>query len=725
MLPISLYLKNFMGHSESLIDCTAFNSALIVGKNRLDPRKSNGVGKSTIFNAIDYVLYNVAPTKTLDKIVRDGAKKCVVRYDFLISSGTYRVERSRGAKGAADLRLYRFIGDKWEDISEKNTSETERELHKIIKITHKAFQNSVLFAQGDLTGLASASPQDRKSLLKEPLQISVYNKFEKIAKAKASEVLKILEGHNSLIIQLGKPLDDITEYVKTIENNKQTIKNESNVRDQKQAELDSKKSEYHDLRRMMSSESDDTKKKLDETLKKKKDLEKNILKNDKVLSERETKLTEGKFGLGAKLQEFNKLKEDLEILRASVVRDDKDIQSDLDRVSDSEHRGRVHIAHLEANLQRYNKHVPEGEACLVCLQEITAEHRENCEREAAVQRKDISDTLIDYNKKLQTIISKKKKYQQELNDTAQYKINVRSVETRLENKKSEIQKMQELIIEFSSIIKEAKEEKGQNDKYLNEIIRKETYLKEMLSKFSADDLSNKIDSVFNEMTTLEIDINKLFAHISSLNTQLGVFEEKKRVREDDSKKLDNIIVDKSKIEKEYFMHQKVSQAFSSSGIPTLIIHTILDDLQFEANALLAELRPGIELQFHISKNDKDTLDLTYRIDGKERDWEQLGGGQKVFISLSLKLGLSIVIQRRMGVDIKFLELDEVDSPLDESGIDAYADVIKKWQTKFKIFVITHNTLLRQKFENLIVVEHDGANGSSAYVANNDMMRIND
>ena len=725
MLPLSLYLKNFMGHRESLIDCTAFSSALIVGKDRLDPRKSNGVGKSTIFNAMDYVLYNVAPTKTLDKIVREGAKKCVVRYDFLISSGTYRVERSRGAKGAADLRLYRLIGDKWEDISEKNISETERELHKIIKITHKAFQNSVLFAQGDLTGLASASPQDRKSLLKEPLQISVYNKFEKIAKAKASEVLKILEEHNSSIIQLGKPLDDVVEYIKTIESNKQIIKNESNARDQKQTELDSKKAEYHDLRRMMSSESDDTKKKLDENSKKKKDLEKNIAKNDKVIAEREAKLTEGKSGLGVKLQDFNNLKEDLEILKAAVVRDDKDIQADLDRVSDSEHRGRVHIAHLEANLQRYNKPVPEGETCLVCLQEITAEHRENCEREATVQRKNISETLADYNKKLQTIVGKKKKYQQELNDAAQHKINVRSVETRLENKKAEIQKMQELIIEFSSIIKEAKEEREQNDKYLNEAIRQEAYLKEMLSKFSADDLSNKIDFDFNEITTLESDINKLFAHISSLNTQLGALEEKKRVREDDSKKLDNIIIDKVKIEKEYLMHQKVAQAFSSSGIPTLIIHTILDDLQLEANALLAELRPGIELQFHISKNDKDTLDLTYRIDGKERDWEQLGGGQKVFISLSLKLGLSIVIQRRMGVDIKFLELDEVDSPLDESGIDAYADVIKKWQSKFKIFVITHNTLLRQKFQNLIVVEHDGANGSSAYVANNDMMRIND
>jgi DNA repair exonuclease SbcCD ATPase subunit len=723
MLPLSLYLKNFMGHSESLIDCTAFSSALIVGKDRLDPRKSNGVGKSTIFNAMDYVLYNVAPTKTLDKIVREGAKKCVVRYDFLITSGTYRVERSR-SKGAADLRLYRLIGDKWEDISEKNISETERELHKIIKITHKAFQNSVLFAQGDLTGLASASPQDRKSLLKEPLQISVYNKFEKIAKTKASEVLKVLEDHNNSISQLGKPLDDVTEYTKTIENNKQIIKNESDIRDQKQIELDGKKTEYHDLRRMVSSESDDTKKKLEDNTKKKKDLEKDIARNDRIISEREAKLIEGKSNLGDKLKEFNLLREELEVLNASVVRDEKEIQSDFDRVSDSEHRGRVHIAQLEADLNRYSKSVPEGDICLACLQQITAEHRENCEREAAAQRKNISETLDDYNKRLQTIISKKKKYQQELKEAAQYKINVRSVETRLENKKTEIQKMQELILEFSSMIKEAKEEKDRNDKYLNESIKQEVYLKEMLSKFSADDLNVKIDSVFNEMTTLESDINKLFAHISSLNTQLGVLEEKKRVREDDGEKLDALIINKAKIEKEYFIHQKVSQAFGSSGIPTLIIHTILDDLQLEANALLAELRPGIELQFHISKNDKDTLDLTYRIDGKERDWEQLGGGQKVFISLSLKLGLSIVIQRRMGVDIKFLELDEVDSPLDESGIDAYADVIKKWQSKFKIFVITHNTLLRQKFQNLIVVEHDGANGSSAYVANNDMIRIN-
>ena len=53
MLPIRIYLENFMGHIQSDIDCTQFNSCLIVGKNKNNAHISNGVGKSTIFKAID------------------------------------------------------------------------------------------------------------------------------------------------------------------------------------------------------------------------------------------------------------------------------------------------------------------------------------------------------------------------------------------------------------------------------------------------------------------------------------------------------------------------------------------------------------------------------------------------------------------------------------------------------------------------------------------------
>ncbi|MCJ8347673.1 hypothetical protein MJH12_19220, partial [bacterium] len=329
--------------------------------------------------------------------------------------------------------------------------------------------------------------------------------------------------------------------------------------------------------------------------------------------------------------------------------------------------------------------------------------------------KKISEQLEAYKEKLETVVKKNKMYSEELENLSQHKIKIQSLESRLENKKAEIQKMQELVLEYDSLIKNSITEKELSEKSLEGVKKRQTSLKETLDNFSIDDINNQLDQIKNVINQLELAINNLLKSISSNNTHLGVAEEKKRASEEDGKKLSKLETEKETIEYRYSMSQKVVQAFSSAGIPTLIIHTILDDLQLEANNLLTELRPGIELQFHISKNDKDTLDINYRINGKERDWEQLGGGQKVFIALSLKLGLSIVVQRRLGVDIKFLELDEVDQPLDKAGVDAYADVIRKWQDKFKVLVITHNDILRYKFENIILVEGDDKNGSCAKV----------
>ena len=715
MLPIQLCLNDFMGHRESVIDCTLFNSALIVGKDKHDPRKSNGVGKSSIFKAIDYVLYNVAPTKTLDKIVRDGARKCSVQFDFEIDSGTYRVARSRSRKGASDLRLYQLVSKKWNDISEKTNTETEKALHNLIKITYKAFQNCILFAQGDLDGLASASPTERKALLKEPLQITVYNKYEKIAKAKAADVLRELEENASLIKFLGEPFVDIAVFRKQIDVLKSTINSETKLRNLKQIELDQKNTERHDLQRMITSEASDVREKLSEVVKEIQNLEDNINRLDSYIITRSVTLDESKKSLSNNLIHFNSLKEKLEATEAIPVRVEEEIKIDLERTKENEHRGRIHIARLQAEFDRYNEPIPEKGTCASCRQEITSEHRVTCEKEAKEECKKISEQLEAYKEKLETVVKKNKIYSEELENLSQHKIKIQSLESRLENKKAEIQKMQELVLEYDSLIKNSITEKELSEKSLEGVKKRQTSLKETLDNFSIDDINNQLDQIKNVINQLELAINNLLKSISSNNTHLGVAEEKKRASEEDGKKLSKLETEKETIEYRYSMSQKVVQAFSSAGIPTLIIHTILDDLQLEANNLLTELRPGIELQFHISKNDKDTLDINYRINGKERDWEQLGGGQKVFIALSLKLGLSIVVQRRLGVDIKFLELDEVDQPLDKAGVDAYADVIRKWKDKFKVLVITHNDILRYKFENIILVEGDDKNGSCAKV----------
>ena len=46
---------------------------------------------------------------------------------------------------------------------------------------------------------------------------------------------------------------------------------------------------------------------------------------------------------------------------------------------------------------------------------------------------------------------------------------------------------------------------------------------------------------------------------------------------------------------------------------------------------------------------------------------------------------------------------------------AYANLVKKLQKDFKIFVITHNDLLKTKFNHAILIEGDKEKGATAKV----------
>ena len=70
-----------MCYSYGFIDFSQFNAALIIGKIENNELYSNGVGKSTIFKAIEYLLFNQADVN-LEKIIRDDMPSCKVLSKF-------------------------------------------------------------------------------------------------------------------------------------------------------------------------------------------------------------------------------------------------------------------------------------------------------------------------------------------------------------------------------------------------------------------------------------------------------------------------------------------------------------------------------------------------------------------------------------------------------------------------------------------------------------------
>src|ERR1019366_9157748 len=158
MQPIGLQIDDFCGHEKTYIPFNSFSSALIVGNRDGDDRRSNGSGKTTIFSAIKYCLFNQIDFSTLDKVIRRGTEKCRVIFDCKSSldNEVYRIERSKHIKLGSEVRLFKFVKLKkkkklsWDfnffylnflknnfkDKTAATNKETEKEIAKIIKINY-------------------------------------------------------------------------------------------------------------------------------------------------------------------------------------------------------------------------------------------------------------------------------------------------------------------------------------------------------------------------------------------------------------------------------------------------------------------------------------------------------------------------------------------------------------------------------------------------------------
>lgn len=709
-----------MKHSFTEIDCTEFKSVLIVGKDNNDPRSANAVGKTTIFVAIEYVLFDVTPFSQLDKIVRHDQDRCKVTFDFESNGTVYRISRSRNKRTSkSEVRMYRMESD-WVDITQKTASETNEELNRLIKITHMAFRNSIHFAQMDLHGLASATPRERKAMLKEPLQISIYSKLEKIAKEKAALISKELDKTKILIQSLGRPEEEVSTLQLELINLEHSITENTKLNLSLQQVLDNKNIEYSDLKKVsvddllvikssiLALETDKNK-----CLVKKASIE----SNDILVSNELKKLNTQQVSLKKDLEQSNNTKENLSKV---IFRAINDIVEEKNKILTKELDGTKYLARLESEKQRLSKVLPDGDTCSHCDQVVPAQYRKEHEKQRLSELSVIESDRIKYNKLLQVVKSKKTMLEQELTSAQLNEKQMVDILHLISNKELLIKQCNQNIEVCRDKQASIKNELIESIEMFDKLTIQISVLQEELHNKSSLNVLNKIQQTENEIKEIKSKIDSGVKEINKSNTLVGMITGKLNQCESNKEESNKLKSQLLIMEKDLSIKTKVTQAFSSSGIPTMIINTILDDLQTVANNLLKSLKPGMELFFSIVRNkldgqQEDTLDIVYCVNGRELEYQQLSGAQKFLVSLSLKLGMSLIIQHRIGVDIKFLFLDEVDQSLDPKTIDAFMDVIKNWQEKFTIFVITHNDSLKEKFTHAILIEEDGVNGSSGKV----------
>lgn len=722
MKPLRLYIKDFMCYDWAYIDFTQFSSALLVGKTEGNDAEANGVGKTTIFKSIEYVLFNQS-NFNLEKIIRDDAPACKVVFDFVVGDKEYRLARTRTRKGSTDLSLYErtaeigpeeealhtdkyetlFDDRFWKDLSGRRAADTEKDLAKLLKINYKSFRTFVHFVQNDFHSLATATPEKRKAILKDALNLVVYAKLEKIAKDKAAVLSRELDRVRTLIESIGDPDEELDKLnVQLSDTN---------------GWLTVCQGTFQNLEQSLKTAND----KINELTVQHSALEGKF----STLLSREQTLTQNKNRLEISIKEYTTKK-------GNVIRDARELLAEVKQLENTqtqlsaldysqidilneqiEHKKvsvTEHNVSIQNNMSEYEElkiPIPMDSVCKHCRQPMTEQHRQECRAKDQTRMVELQGKIREAKVVVNKLNMEIQASQQTITQLNMSRQHLESVNIKIVNKKKEIVDKRTTHDEYVSLL----------DKFVSDLKDKELELEQVREelKHSSIEDAKALQAVIK---TEKDNAASLSDKLAKANKEITHFTNSKAVitHSIEQKKLDKQKkIDLSKLVKELedklMVYPLVIQGFSSTGIPNLVIHNILDSLQLEVNKLLEQFKPGLQLSFFIEKTkgdgtEADTLDITYQINGKDRYYEQLPGGFQLMILFSLKLGMSFMLQKLLDIDIKFLLLDELDQSLSRGRVDAFADIIKILQKDFTILVITHNERLKDKFTHAILVEQD-------------------
>lgn len=228
-----LVLRNFLsvGNVSQAIDFNTNNLTLVLGEN-LDLGgigNKNATGKSTIINALSYVLYGNALTniKKDNLINQINRKQMFVAVSFTINDTEYRIERGRRP---TFLRLIMNGHEKtFDDSSESqgDSRETQKEIEKIIGMSHDMFKHIVALNTYTEPFLSLRS-SDQRSIIEQLLGITQLSEKAELLKEQIRSTKEKISLETAKIDAISSSNEKIKQSINQLKRKKAAWNNQYN-----------------------------------------------------------------------------------------------------------------------------------------------------------------------------------------------------------------------------------------------------------------------------------------------------------------------------------------------------------------------------------------------------------------------------------------------------------------------------------------------------------------
>jgi len=669
----------------------------------------NGVGKSTIFEAIAWTLYGPLAARTsAEQIKTQGTstnEPCRVELEFIFEDENYRVVREMKGKHQTSSATATINGK----IAATSAETVTRYMQKKIGMDFKSFYTSIFAKQKELNTLSSMNASERRPLILRMLGIDSLDDIIK-------EIRTDKKNKDQLIEKLTQDLVD------------ENGKNKGQIFKQEIKELEKNKKETEKNLQKTNEQI----KKLDTELK---TLEKNNQikkKNYEKLTTRKEKQIEQKnlFEQKQKIQlEIQELKQKIQKRNQNLLKEKKKLESFKNLEKDIQKTEKRHdeikktvedfvkiIEQKKTLIQRLKKDIAEIDSKKNRIEKLGPEAEcPTCEREL----KDQYNVLLKkFEKEKKTLEKELDSYQKEIKTREEEKERVIREQNALNKKngylQGQLREMERVKTIISHILDEVKREK-------TELENREIQLKKIGAvKFDEKEFEKfkkQVEISYEEYQVSVDFFNKRKDEFSVLNLDFEKKQGELRLVDQKIKNLQEKILESERFETQ-IKEEKNSVRYLGmlsdvmGDFRTFLISRIRPTLSSYSSDFFSRLTDGKYPEMELDEN----YDLLVYDNGERFGIERFSGGEEDLANLCLRLAISEVITERAGGVFNFIILDEIFGSQDMNRRKNIMMALNGLSSKFRqIFLITHVDELKNDMENVVLVRENEDGFSSVKI----------
>lgn len=679
-----IQINNFLSHVETVIDFNERESVLIDGLS--------GSGKSSIVDAITWVLYGKIRDSENRKVIHGSEKKTEVTLSLTKDDSIFHITRTATLSGKHDIVIKEEKEGEMVIIPITRIKEQQEWIEEeITGASYKLFINSVVYPQDSREGFVFQSAKSRRDILLEIADVEDFdNKYAKTVKAiKVREEKK--NGVESVINLLNTQIVDANNIVKSNNIELENIKVDNEEFQSLKTLHDTYSNKVINLSSSISTllrDSDIYHTRISAITEQMAQLPDSALDTvDPEDIKKEIDILENEYS--------NEIQEEQRLLVA--LNENKENQIILDKLQ-KEKPVEVITGHMielldheltEANNRYKNeKTCPAGDACPHKMVHLDLIHNiESRLQKSRIEREKYMRGLADWQYKLDRVntdntIQDKYIAQQNIKNT---------INKKIQDKKNELTELDNVISNIEH--KKGLSEEGESLKSQLNVLRE-----------SIDSITIELDEAKKNMSDTAVRIKEIERNMSrkdALVRYISMIKEQVSVKKTEVEKQQDEL---NNIKNELESLALLKDALSPKGIKTLVIDYLLPHLEDKVNSVLGQLS---EFSVHIgtqrdSGDGKSVVEGIFvtiiNEQGRELPFELYSGGEKVKIMVAFSEALASM--QRVG----FRVFDEVFVGLDENSTENFVNVLQTLLLDFnQVICISHLRQIKDLFNSDIEV----------------------